>query len=383
MAKLVVVAMAFLAFLLCSILVSAQQQLRFDEKGEFRILQVADMHYANGKTTTCLDVLPKQVASCTDLNTTAFLHRIIRAEKPHLIVFTGDNIFGFDTTNPIKSMNAAFAPAISLNIPWAAVLGNHDQESTLSRKGVMRHIVSMKNTLSQLNPPGVQDIDGYGNYNLEVHGVKGSGLANKSVLNLYFLDSGDYSKVPSIPGYDWIKPSQQLWFQHSSTKLQRTYKSKPGAQKAAAPGLAYFHIPLPEYASFDSSNSTGIKQEDIRSASVNSGFFTTMVEAGDVKAVFTGHDHINDFCGELTGIHLCYAGGFGYHAYGKPGWQRRTRMVVSSLEKTDKGAWGSVKSIRTWKRLDDEQLTPIDAQVLFSKNPTGSRRKKQISSPTL
>ena len=56
---------------------------------------------------------------------------------------------------------------------------------------------------------------------------------------------------------------------------------------------------------------------------------------GDVKVVFTGHDHGNDFCGELTGIHLCYAGGFGYHAYGKAGWGRRARVVVASLEKTD------------------------------------------------
>lgn len=117
-------------------------------------------------------------------------------------------------------MNAAFAPAVSSNIPWAAVLGNHDQESTLSREGVMTHIVGMKNTLSQLNPAGFQAIDGFGNYNLEVHGVEGSRIENKSLLNLYLLDSGDYSTVPSIPGYGWIKPSQQLWFQHTSSRLQ-------------------------------------------------------------------------------------------------------------------------------------------------------------------
>lgn len=96
-------AIAFLAVFLCSALVSAQQQLRFDEKGEFRILQVADMHFANGKTTTCLDVLPKQVPSCTDLNTTAFLHRLILAEKPHLIVFTG-NPFSPLIVNPLMKI---------------------------------------------------------------------------------------------------------------------------------------------------------------------------------------------------------------------------------------------------------------------------------------
>ncbi|XP_058201897.1 probable inactive purple acid phosphatase 29 [Rhododendron vialii] len=343
-----------------------KQSLRFSEKGEFRILQVADMHYANGKTTPCKDVLPQQFAGCSDLNTTTFLHRIIAAIKPHLIVFTGDNIFGFDAKDAVYSLNAVFSPAVSSNIPWAAVLGNRDQESTLSRAGVMKHIVGMKHTLSQFNPPEVDNIDGFGNYNLEVRGVEGSAFENKSVLNLYFLDSGDYSTVPSIPGYGWIKLSQQLWFQNTSKKLQRAYKNKPEAQEAPAPGLAYFHIPLLEFAIFDSSNFTGVKQEGISSASVNSGFFTTMVEAGDVKAVFVGHGHINDFCGELTGIHLCYGGGFGYHAYGKAGWDRRARVVAASLEKTEKGGWGGVKSIKTRKHLDNQLLTAVDVQVLWS-----------------
>ncbi|XP_031251099.1 probable inactive purple acid phosphatase 29 isoform X3 [Pistacia vera] len=296
----------------------------------------------------------------------------------YLLMLIRDNIFGFDATDAAKSLNAAFAPAIASNIPWVAVLGNHDQESTLSREGVMKHIVTLKNTLSQVNPPEAHIIDGFGNYNLEIGGVEGSSFKNKSVLNLYFLDSGDYSTVPAIGGYGWIKPSQQLWFERTSAKLRREYMSKPAAQKAPAPGLAYFHIPLPEFASFDSSNFTGVKQEGISSASVNSGFFTTMVAAGDVKAVFTGHDHINDFCGQLTGIQLCYAGGFGYHAYGKAGWERRARVVVASLEKLEKGGWGAVKSIKTWKRLDDAHLTAVDGQVLWSKSSSGVRRKKKI-----
>eukprot|EP00262_Sarcandra_glabra_P022223 TRINITY_DN977_c0_g1_i1.p1 TRINITY_DN977_c0_g1~~TRINITY_DN977_c0_g1_i1.p1 ORF type:complete len:404 (-),score=24.47 TRINITY_DN977_c0_g1_i1:307-1518(-) len=362
-------------------------RLRFGGSGKFKILQVADMHYADGKMTDCLDVLPGEVAGCSDLNTTAFIERMIQAEKPDLIVFTGDNIFGLDATDAAKSLDAAFAPAISLKIPWAAVLGNHDQEGTLSREGVMRHVAGMKGTLSRLNPTPDSDscnggeggIDGFGNYNLEVSGVQGSSLGNKSVLNLYFLDSGDYSTVPSIPGYGWIKPSQQLWFERTSSKLQRDYAREPRGQKEPAPGLVYFHIPLLEFASFDTSNFTGVKQEGISSPSINSGFFTTMVEAGDVKAVFTGHDHVNDFCGELTDIRLCYGGGFGYHAYGKAGWARRARVVMASLEKSEKGGWGVVKSIRTWKRLDDENLSTIDVQILWSKTSAGRRRKKSVT----
>ena len=92
-----------------------------------------------------------------------------------------------------------------------------------------------------------------------------------------------------------------------------------------------------------------------------------MVQAEDVKAAFTGHDHKNDFCGKLRGIELCYAGGFGYHAYGKAGWPRRSRVVVASLEKDIKGGWKGVKSITTWKRLDDEHLSKIDTQTLWTK----------------
>ncbi|GJZ78804.1 probable inactive purple acid phosphatase 29 [Tanacetum coccineum] len=148
----------------CSSNAGGTKQLRFDrKKGEFKILHVADMHYAD-------------------------------AEKPDLIVFTRGNIFGFDAIDAVASMNAAFAPSVASGIPWVTVLGNHDQESPLSRKGVMKYIVGMKHALSQFNHSGFDAIDGFGNYNLEVHGVEGSSFMNKSILNLYFLDSGDYSK---------------------------------------------------------------------------------------------------------------------------------------------------------------------------------------------
>lgn len=88
-----------LFFSLSSILVSAdvtevasekqKNQLRFTKEGQFKILQVADMHFGDGKSTPCLDVLPDQVQGCSDLNTSAFIRRMIQAEKPHLIVFTG------------------------------------------------------------------------------------------------------------------------------------------------------------------------------------------------------------------------------------------------------------------------------------------------------
>lgn len=128
-----------------------------------------------------------------------------------------------------------------------------------------------------------------------------------------------------------------------------------------------------------------------------------MHEAGDVKAVFIGHDHVNDFCGDFqdTPIKTCYVGGAGYHAYGKASWPRRARLVLASLQpslpptpppptvqepEAHHGThlhprnssphvantpslpqpWHGVHSISTWKCLDDVSLSRIDRQLLYS-----------------
>lgn len=87
---LVTVVVLFVCWLGPESVLGAGRELRFGQNGEFKILQVADMHFANGKTTSCLNVFPSQMRTCSDLNTTAFLERMIRAEKPNFIVFTGN-----------------------------------------------------------------------------------------------------------------------------------------------------------------------------------------------------------------------------------------------------------------------------------------------------
>lgn len=347
--------------------------LRFNENGQFKILQVADMHYANGAVTRCEDVLPSEFPSCSDLNTSAFLTRMIQSEKPDFIVFTGDNIYGSDSADAADSMDAAFAPAIKSKLPWAAVLGNHDQESTMTREELMLYLSVMDYSISKVNPlsdnPSDRQrftVDGFGNYNIEVKGALGSELENKSVFNLYFLDSGDKSTVPGISGYGWIKESQQAWLRDVSALLQDTYKRGRAPQTDPAPALGFFHIPLYEVRYLGGSEIVGEMQEGVGCASINSGVLSTFVSTGDIKAVFTGHDHVNDFCGKYEGIWLCYGGGFGYHAYGKAGWSRRARVIVATLEKGEK-TWQGVTSIKTWKRLDDTTFTKIDEQTLWSK----------------
>ncbi|XP_010259863.1 PREDICTED: probable inactive purple acid phosphatase 28 isoform X2 [Nelumbo nucifera] len=349
--------------------------LRFGSDGTFKILQVADMHYAKGKMTRCRDVLPSEFEYCSDLNTTRFIRRMIEVEKPDFLVFTGDNIFGPSTADAAESLLGAFGPAIESRLPWAAILGNHDQESTMTREELMSFISLMDYSVSQINPPGIatENIDGYGNYNLQVHGAFGSDLANTSVLDLFFLDSGDRATLNGIRGYGWIKESQLHWLRSIYEVFQGNKYDQNGLNSIASPtkaaqphspALTFFHIPIPEVRQLWFKDIVGQFQEAVACSVVNSGVLQTLSAMGNVKAVFMGHDHNNDFCGELEGIWFCYGGGFGYHAYGKAGWPRRSRVVLVELAKGLR-SWMGVERIKTWKRLDDENLSRIDEQVLW------------------
>ncbi|GAV59689.1 Metallophos domain-containing protein [Cephalotus follicularis] len=354
--------------------------LRFRHDGTFKILQVADMHFGNGVVTRCRDVLATQFDFCSDLNTTRFLKRMIEAEKPDFIAFTGDNIFGSSSADAAESLLEAFGPAMESGLPWAAVLGNHDQESSMDREELMTFISLMDYSVSQTNPsagnasnPGnremITNIDGFGNYNLEVYGAPGSHLANSSILNLYFLDSGDREVVQEMRTYGWIKKSQLHWLRGVSEGFKGQKKDFSYSEEAfpsgKPPALAFFHIPIPEIRQLYHQKIVGQFQEAVACSSVNSGVLQSFVSMGDVKAVFMGHDHTNDFCGYLDGIWFCYGGGFGYHGYGRAGWSRRARIILVELEKGGK-EWMRVERIKTWKRLDDQKLSKTDEQVLWN-----------------
>uniref|UniRef100_A0A7C8YKW1 Acid phosphatase n=1 Tax=Opuntia streptacantha TaxID=393608 RepID=A0A7C8YKW1_OPUST len=223
---------------------SPELPLRFRSgEGIFKILQVADMHYGQGAITRCRDVPSSEFKFCSDLNTTVFLQRLIEAEKPDFVAFTGDNIFGSSTPDAAESLFQAFGLAAEYRIPWAAILGNHDQESTMDREELMSLISLMDYSVSQVNPM-VRDpsgsgeevfldrIDGFGNYNLMVYGAYGSPFANNSVLNLVFLDSGDRFAANGRGTYGWIRESQLDWLRGLTQEQQRLLFFKKDSHSA-------------------------------------------------------------------------------------------------------------------------------------------------------
>ncbi|WP_276353118.1 metallophosphoesterase family protein [Cohnella caldifontis] len=291
--------------------------LRCRDDGTFTIVQFTDLHWQNGEPE--------------DLRTRELMERVLEAERPDFVVFTGDLIYGGGCADPRESLRAAAAPAAESGLPWAAVLGNHDGEGAVSRPELMKTLAELP---GNANGPGAEGVDGVGNAVLCVEDTAGTAAAA-----LYFLDTGSYSPVPEIGGYDWIRRSQIDWFLAQSRTLNERNGGRP------LPSLVFFHIPLPEYEQvWKSQTCYGRRQEIPGYPRVNSGFFSAMLEAGGVMGTFCGHDHLNDYWGELGGIRLGYGRATGYHTYGRKTFPRGARVI--RLRQGEPG-------FETWVRLDN------------------------------
>jgi hypothetical protein len=308
-----------------------RRPLRFRADGAFTIAQLTDIHWRNG--------------DATDRRTRALVEQVLDAERPDLVVLTGDVVEGGEARDPLAAYRAVVAPLESRRVPWASVFGNHDDEGRHSRLQLLHGLQKSAHCLSVRGPVR---LTGVGNYALRVRPARGSGLA----AALYFLDSNSYDRL-GIGQYAWIAHDQIAWYRETSRRLRRAYRSP--AEKL--PALAFFHIPLPEYAeAWERGVCRGHRNEPVCAPALNSGFFAALVEEGDVLGTFVGHDHVNDFEGVLHGIRLCYGRATGFSPYGLDGFLRGARIV--RLREGE-------RAFETWLRLED-------GTVVTSAAPGGS-----------
>ncbi len=305
--------------------------------GTFRIVQFTDVHYHDG--------------SERDLLTTALIGGVLDAEAPDLVILTGDVTGGRGCASPEAAWRQVMEPIVARGLPWAAVFGNHDDEGALSRLELLRVQQSIPGCLTERGPEG---ITGVGNYVLTILDAGRQAVA----ANLYLFDSNAYADE-AIGGYGWIAHDQVAWYRSTAARLAAENGGGP------PPALAFFHIPLPEYQEvWDTRVCRGSRLEEICCPRVNSGLFAAFLEAGDVVGTFAGHDHVNDFEGELHGIRLCYGRGTGFDTYGRPGFARGARVIEIQ---------NGLRGFRSWLRLDGG--TRVNDLPVHQPHPKGEERK--------
>ena len=131
--------------------------------GEVRILQLTDVQIIDSSQMRRPDRLceferrkwePERIWD----NALSYIEEAVANARPHLIVLTGDNVYGeFDDSG---RQLRAFAQYIdSFGIPWAPVFGNHDNESEIGPERQCDILEAQPHCLFTRG-----DATGYGNY---------------------------------------------------------------------------------------------------------------------------------------------------------------------------------------------------------------------------
>ncbi|MDR2736306.1 MAG: metallophosphoesterase family protein, partial [Gracilibacteraceae bacterium] len=311
------------------------KQLTFSADGTFKIMQMSDFQdYINSTNKTIVN--QKSVA---------LMGAALDAEKPDLVVMTGDMLGGnMNADNLQEYIRQMVAPMEERGIPWMITYGNHDEDATTALNDgwnkirQLAYYRSFAYNVNRATMSGAQDYEpnGRNTYGVgDMYQLIYDAAGTTPLYNVWAFDSNRYDvSGKGIGGYDWIRPQQIQWYSKASAALEAKYGKK-------IPSLMFYHIPTPEWglmwANRSKFNVVGEKNEAECPANVNSGLFTAVLERGDVKGMFVGHDHVNDYVGNYYGVMLGYDANVGYQTYGLGGANNdRMRGVrVFELDQTD------------------------------------------------
>jgi len=260
--------------------------------GTLRILQLTDFHNDAG------DALAER--------TYHDIRALVSLTHPDLLAVTGDIWCGDETPQEAPAlMDRDLAFLGSLDVPWAFAWGNHDYVGDLTVS-----LDKIRATPNALAPLG----DGKGSFRIEVVAP----ATENPLWDLYFLNSR----------LEWELPRDLEWFEAESACATE----KRGAN---LPAIVYVHIPLIEFERARQDGSyVGIAQEEVLHWGDDGRVFDAFRRAGNARACFVGHSHVNDFYCTVEGIVLGYGRATGHGGYGGDQLAKGAKLLTLDTRRT-------------------------------------------------
>lgn len=324
--------------------------MTFTSDREIKVVQISDVHLGN-----CL------ISLSDDRKTLEEIASMLYAEKPDLLVVTGDIAFPIPGTAGIISNMGAhdiFAAFMEkLVVYYAVTLGNHDSNLAFSssRPNVGKLYENEKYPHS-LFSSGPTDVDGIGNYVINLENTDG-----EITRSLIMLDSNAYEKHDFLGfngTYDYIHENQIDWYSDTIDALT-------AANDGVTPVSSLFlHIPPQEYRDAweeyydngmkdtvnvqytDTGDSAG-KSEKVCCPDTEDALFETLLSKRSTDSVFCGHDHVNNYTLKYKGIYLTYSMTSNYFVYASDADYSHGCTVITyspSVSITHKPASGGVSA---------------------------------------
>lgn len=312
----------------------------FTTDDDFKVVQLTDVHIGAGF-----------LSSKKDLMAINAVEAMIREEKPDLVIVTGDVAypvpFQAGTFNN-KTSAQLFAQLMEqMGVYYCVAFGNHDTESYsyYSRNSIAKLYEDREKYPHSLFQAGPEDVDGVGNYFVKVKNSQG-----KITQSFCMLDSGSYVDgdiFGALWKYDCVHENQVEWY-------EKQIKSFTQQNNGSIPSsLMFFHIPPMEmrdaYHEYKDNGfadtedvkylygKAGEKGATIYTSEYNYGLFDKVKELGSTKAIFMGHDHLNNFSLMYQGVQLSYGYSIDYLAYSgisKYGTQRGCNIITCKNDGT-------------------------------------------------
>ena len=296
--------------------------MQFRPDGTFHILQVSD---------------PQDLPH-TRKAMLRMLDRAYDRLQPDLVLFTGDNTLGnhlhdvgyirvHKTGDPdatLHKMRRALShildPVEKRRIPFAMIFGNHDDMNDVPKSAQFALYRAYDHCLPMNETDAGVDCD---TYSIPICSAGG-----KIQWNLYLLDSAWNDETGQ---HCRMKEETVRWYAQTSERL----RAENGGR--AVPSLLFLHVPLPqtkglyrvcakdhpgavcdggEWVCLDETKAQGVLDESISACEDPYGLFGQMLLQGDVRAVISGHDHVNCFDGVTDGMRFIQSGAASFRCYG-------------------------------------------------------------------